>query len=104
MPQGAYLGSITTCWEVTEDEEGNPSCQVLQNEIATNCSPNVFINGHPAAYIGSVTTHPCNVVEGSSSVLINGKGAARVGDLLSCFCENNVGVIATGSPNVIIGG
>ncbi|WP_423754269.1 PAAR domain-containing protein [Acidaminococcus massiliensis] len=36
---------------------------------------------------------------GSNSVLINGKGAGRVGDSVSCG-----GSVAQGSPDVFIGG
>lgn len=74
-------------------------------------SPNVSINGQPAARVGdSVQIHACTcpqmphgmhrrtISEGSSTVSINGKPAARMGDALSCG-----GVIESGSNNVFIG-
>lgn len=73
-------------------------------------SPDVIINGLPAARVGDTLaphacscggghgTHPRTIAEGSSSVLINGKPAARTGDGISCG-----GVIISGSGNVIIG-
>ncbi|EPN62748.1 Rhs family protein, partial [Pseudomonas syringae pv. actinidiae ICMP 18807] len=53
-------------------------------------SPNVFINGRPAAFAID-STAVCEkhspivkVAEGSSNVFINGKPAARKGDKLTC--------------------
>ena len=70
-------------------------------------SPNVFINGRPAATVGDLYACPtCGVtgplVSGSPTVLINGKPAARVGDF--CACPGPPSVIIGGSPNVFIGG
>jgi uncharacterized Zn-binding protein involved in type VI secretion len=42
-------------------------------------SPNVFINGRPAAIAGGRNACGGTVVGGSSSVFINGKPAAQVG-------------------------
>ncbi|MBJ7220582.1 type VI secretion system PAAR protein [Brenneria sp. L3-3C-1] len=77
----------------------------------TEGSPDVFINGRPAARQGdTVQLHGCpcpdaphgvhsrKIAEGSSTVFINGKPAARMGDGISCG-----GVIISGSGNVIIG-
>ncbi|MFE8115715.1 RHS repeat-associated core domain-containing protein [Brenneria goodwinii] len=68
-------------------------------------SPNVFINGRPAA-IATDSQVPCSdhsptqqIAEGSSRVYINGLPAARVGDKVNCGAG-----IMTGSANVIIGG
>jgi len=67
-------------------------------------SPNVFINGRPAAR-ASLSTITCDkhgfqlVAEGSSNVYINGIPAARVGNRTTCD-----GKISAGSPNVFIGG
>ncbi|WP_122760804.1 PAAR domain-containing protein, partial [Pseudomonas viridiflava] len=68
-------------------------------------SPNVFINGRPAAFAID-STAVCEkhspivkVAEGSSNVFINGKPAARKGDKLTCGAK-----IGTGSNNVFIGG
>ncbi|UYX07840.1 S-type pyocin domain-containing protein [Pectobacterium cacticida] len=77
----------------------------------TEGSPDVIINGQPAARQGdTVLLHGClcpnaphgvhsrKIAEGSSTVIINGKPAARIGDGISCG-----GVIISGSGNVIIG-
>lgn len=55
------------------------------------------------AYIDSVSTGhglwPSRVTaEGSANVIVNGKGAARIGDSISCG-----GNIATGGGNVLVG-
>jgi uncharacterized Zn-binding protein involved in type VI secretion len=66
-------------------------------------SPNVFINGLPAARQSDEVIHsnhpPEAIVKGSSTVFINGLPAARLGDPVSCGDP-----ITNGSPNVIIGG
>ncbi|MCL6336336.1 S-type pyocin domain-containing protein [Pectobacterium atrosepticum] len=77
----------------------------------TEGSPDVIINGQPAARKGdTLKIHGCScpnnphgahsrkIAEGSSTVIINGKPAARIGDGISCG-----GVIISGSGNVIIG-
>lgn len=73
-------------------------------------SPDVIINGQPAARVGDAVAphgcacsgghgvHPRNVSAGQSTVLINGKPAATVGDAINCG-----GVIISGGGNVIIG-
>ena len=43
--------------------------------------------------------HTAHIASGSSTVLINGLQAARVGDPIDCG-----GSVASGSPDVIIGG
>jgi len=70
----------------------------------TTGSPNVFINGRPAAR-ASLSTALCDkhglalVAEGSRSVYINGMPVSRVGDHTTCG-----GKINAGSSNVFIGG
>ncbi|KHT07778.1 S-type Pyocin domain-containing protein [Pectobacterium brasiliense] len=77
----------------------------------TEGSPDVIINGQPAARKGDTVllhgcpcpnaphgVHPRKIAEGSSTVIINGKPAARIGDSINCG-----GVITSGSGNVIIG-
>jgi uncharacterized Zn-binding protein involved in type VI secretion len=76
--------------------------------VATGCAT-VLINTLPAARIDDqyfcllppvAGPHPPNkIVKGSATVLIGGKPAARIGDLTACGAA-----IATGSPNVVIGG
>lgn len=90
----ATLGSNHQC----------PMCNGIVLHIGgpiTQGSPNVLINGKPAATIGSICTcigPPDTVVTGNSTVLINGKPIACVGDMTA-----HGGIIVSGSSNVIIG-
>lgn len=64
--------------------------------------PNVLIGNLPAAVVGDQCTcvgPPDSIVSGSSTVMIGGKPAARMGDTTA-----HGGVIAMGCPTVIIGG
>jgi uncharacterized Zn-binding protein involved in type VI secretion len=74
-------------------------------------SPDVNINGRPAARVSDPSTshllprrrrrcgtHTSTISSGSGTVFINGRPAARVGDPFS-GCTR----VAQGSPNVIIG-
>lgn len=70
-------------------------------------SPNVFINGQPAARQGDSSTlhkkpggkscvpHVSSISSGSASVFVNGRPVARIGDSLA-----DCTVIAQGSSNV----
>lgn len=86
------------------------SPMTFTGEISAGCSGDVFINGRPAATVGSVTTERdgcCGssqgaVAVGSSSVFINGKPAARLGDALAA--HSGSGAISGGSGDVFIGG
>ena len=86
------------------------SPEPFSGEISAGCSGDVFINGRPAATVGSVTTERdgcCgssqgSVAAGSSMVFINGKPAARNGDALSP--HSGSGNISSGSGDVNIGG
>jgi uncharacterized Zn-binding protein involved in type VI secretion len=65
-------------------------------------APTVLIAGLPAATVGDhcVCNGPPDViVKGSSSVMINGKPAARRGDPTA-----HGGVITAGAPTVLVGG
>ncbi|WP_420139756.1 PAAR domain-containing protein [Sphingomonas sp.] len=79
--------------------------KVVTGEIAMPGSPNVFINGRPAARahldLVDCRWHPAHppVAQGSFTVFINGMPAARKGDRTACDA-----VILEGSPNVFIGG
>jgi uncharacterized Zn-binding protein involved in type VI secretion len=95
----------------------------FNGRIADSVSPDVRINGRPAAVIGSVAVNvpphvpsggpfqrpPSNkgtVQTGSTTVQINGKAAARQGDTVATCNDPNdlpVGRIQTGSTNVSIG-
>ena len=64
--------------------------------------PTVLIGGRPAATVGGACTcagPPDSIANGSSTVFIGGKGAARQGDSTA-----HGGVIVAGLPTVIIGG
>lgn len=79
---------------------------------ATSGSPNVFINSRAAHRQGdSWAVHACthpdmphgshagSLGAGSSTVFVNGKQLARVGDPVSCGSS-----VASGSSNVFAGG
>ena len=69
--------------------------------LPVDSSPNIFINGLPAAIVGTLATcdgPPDAIIHGSSTVFFNGKPAARMGDMTL-----HGGFIIGGSPNVIIG-
>lgn len=78
----------------------------ITGEISGNVSPNVFVNGLPAAFVTSITTEHdscCGtsqgvVAEHSATVNVNGKGIARLGDALTP--HNGSAKIIAGSPNV----
>jgi uncharacterized Zn-binding protein involved in type VI secretion len=75
------------------DSDTNPGT------LTSACASTVFINGKPAAVVGTLDNIPDNIVQGSSTVFIENKAAARVGDPLSSGA-----VVSSGSPNVITGG
>ncbi|MGU7802580.1 PAAR domain-containing protein, partial [Escherichia coli] len=72
--------------------------------VITSGSPNVFINGKPAA-LATDSTVDCSddgsqqMAEGSKRVSINSQPASRIGDRTTCDAK-----VMTGSDNVIIGG
>lgn len=69
-------------------------------------SPNVLTNNRPQHRVGDAwATHCCLgchggvLAAGSKTVIVNGRGAGRIGDPVSCGS-----FVMTGSHNVIIGG
>lgn len=83
-----------------------PHCSGM---VRAEGSPNVFVNGIPWSRQGDVnTTHllppvPCPahaapIAIGSTTVIVNGKGAGRIGDAISGCTQ-----VAAGSPNVFAG-
>lgn len=78
----------------------------ITGTISGNCSPNVFVNGLPAAYVGSITTEhdDCcgtnsgSVAEGSSTVFCNGNPLSRMGDAINP--HNGTASITGGSSDV----
>jgi uncharacterized Zn-binding protein involved in type VI secretion len=112
MPQAARLGdSVAGVTAGEHSGHDSPHAPLdFSGEISGGVSPNVFINGIPAAYVGSTTTERdgcCGssagaVATGSAKVFINGHPAARVGDSLAA--HSGSGTITSGSANVIFGG
>lgn len=80
----AHVGSYAFC---PADAHGCPACpHPVTGPIQTG-SPNVLINGQPAARVGDTGQHAAccgpntfTVGSGDSEVLIDGKPAARIGD------------------------
>lgn len=112
MPSAARLGdSIAGTTAGEHSGHATPHSPLpITGSISGNCSGDVFINGQPAAYVGSVTTEndACcgsskgSVGAGSGTVFINGHQAARVGDALNA--HNGTGQITGGSGDVSFGG
>ena len=93
MPSASRLGD-SIAGTTAGEHSGHPTAHSplpITGNISGNCSGDVFVNGKPAAYVGSITTErdACcgsslgSVGSGSGSVFINGKPAARVGDSLN---------------------
>jgi len=78
------------------------------NKLAGPGSPDVTIEGVPAALVGDGTVVPCSapynptldgkIKEGSPTVSANGKPIARIGDMLTCGC------MIVGGGNTVGGG
>ncbi|WP_029013147.1 RHS repeat-associated core domain-containing protein [Niveispirillum irakense] len=104
---GAVLGAVAGAGEgALRGKEFGSTFTHSAGHIGPTCSPNVIINGKAAARaimdVGLCSDHhrrPQRIAQGSQSVIINKRPAARVSDQLEC-----AGVIAAGSPNVFIGG
>lgn len=88
-----------------DTDTGHDACP---GTVLVSASTDVIINGKGAGRVGdSYSPHGCivhpshtaHIISGSSTVIINGLAAARVGDAIDCG-----GTVATGSPDVIIGG
>ena len=99
MPKAARLGDMCTghgCFPGRPNIQGEPT--VLINNLPA----------HRVSHAWDTHCHPCGVSSschgsvlagGSSSVFIGGNAAGRIGDPVACGSA-----VATGSPNVIIGG
>jgi uncharacterized Zn-binding protein involved in type VI secretion len=99
MPPAARLTDFHSCPMVTP---GTPPIPHVGGPVIGPGSPNVLINGLPAARLGDmlVCVGPLDsIVKGSATVMIGGLPAARAGDLTA-----HGGTIVLGAPNVIIGG
>jgi uncharacterized Zn-binding protein involved in type VI secretion len=95
----------------------------FMGQLDGELSSDVMIDGKPAAVVGSTATNmPSHIPQGgpfqsppknkgtvklgSNTVLINGKGAARLGDKADTCNDPSdlpVGTIVSGSPTVLIG-
>lgn len=100
MPSAARLTDMHLCPIATP---GTPPVPHVGGPVLAPGSPNVFIQGLPAARVTDQAVCAAPVMDviamGSTTVLINGLPAARVGDRTV-----HGGVILTGSLTVQIGG
>lgn len=84
-PDGyAAVGDFVRC---DADAHGCPACPHPVRGVISRASPNVLVNGKPAARKGDGGGHAAccgpnifEIVEGDAAVLIDGKPAARKGD------------------------
>lgn len=87
--------------------QGDPGVVHCSGYVIASGSPDVFINGRPAARVGDPSTshlqpgsdgctnHVSAIIGGSPNVFVNNLPLARVGDPLSACTK-----VAVGSPNV----
>lgn len=96
MPACSRLGDLSA------GHDGFPPTPIIGGVCST-----VFVNGIPAATVGSTlsdhtsgATHVGRtVVSGSGTVFFESKGAARIGDSINCG-----DTLGAGSDNVFVGG
>jgi uncharacterized Zn-binding protein involved in type VI secretion len=99
---GYYTGELATAARDSIADAGASS--MTKKGVITSGSPNVFINGKPAA-LATDSTVDCSddgsqqMAEGSKRVSINSQPASRIEDRTTCDAK-----VMTGSDNVIIGG
>lgn len=131
MPPAAKLGDRVTATDIHIVLVPSPSGSVptptphpFVGTLQQSLSPNVKVNGQPAATVGSVAmnqpphmplggpsfqippTNQGTITAGSSKVFINGKPAARAGDQ-AMTCTNAPtapGTVVSTTVNVIFGG
>jgi len=99
MPPAARITDMHTCPMVTP---GVPPIPHVGGPIITPGGPTVLIGNLPAATVTSqciCVGPPDVIVKGSTTVLICGKPAARMGDMTA-----HGGTIVAGFPTVMIGG
>jgi len=99
MPAAARLTDMHTCPMLTP---GVPPIPHVGGPISGPGVPNVLIEGIPAAVVGDTCVcvgPPDTIVNGSATVLISGRPAARMGDPTA-----HGGSIVLGARTVIIGG
>ena len=99
MPPAARITDMHACPLVTPEV---PPVPHVGGPIIGPGVPNVLINKMPAAVVGDSATcvgPPDSIVKGSTTVMLGGKPAARMGDSTA-----HGGSIVLGSPTVMIGG
>ena len=99
MPPAARLTDMHTCPMVAHVLQPVPH---VGGPIMGPCMPTVLITKLPAAVVGdtlSCVGPPDCIMQGSSTVMIGGRPAARVGDATA-----HGGSIVVGCPTVLIGG
>ena len=97
MPPAARLVDMHTCPMVEPGPQPHVGGPILGPGV-----PTVIICGMPAAVVGDSYVcigSPDTIVQDSSSVVIGGKPAVRIGDATA-----HGGVIAAGAATVFIGG
>lgn len=97
MPAAARVTDNHTC--PMANPNGSPH---TGGPILPPGDPTVLIGGQPAAVMGGMCTcagPPDSIIKASATVLIGGKGAARLGDSTA-----HGGSITAGCTTVIIGG
>lgn len=95
----ARLTDMHTCPMVTA---GHPPIPHVGGPIVGPGAPTVLIGKMPAAVLGDNAVcvgPPDSIIEGSATVMICGKPAARMGDATA-----HGGSIVLGYPTVLIGG
>jgi len=96
MPPAARITDMHTC------PAFNGPVPHVGGPILPPCCPTVIVGGMPQARITDMATcvgPPDVIAVGSTTVLVAGLQAARIGDTTA-----HGGVIVTGCPTVIIGG
>lgn len=87
----------------SDDETDHPgliSCPISRNVLINGKRAAVRGDDHLCEYPPPIGPHPPSTIsEGSATVLINGKPAARMDDTVGCGAR-----ITSGARNVIIGG
>lgn len=97
MPPAARMSDMHVCPMVNPG--GVPH---VGGTVLSPCVPTVLIGSLPAAILGDMCVcsgPPDSIIKGSSTVLIGGKPAVRMGDSTA-----HGGSIIAGCPTVIIGG
>lgn len=96
MPPLARVGDMHTCPMVNPSGSPHVGGPIMPPGDAT-----VLINGQPAAVGSGMCTcagPPDSLIMGSTTVIIGGKPAIRMGDTTA-----HGGQVVVGSPNVIVG-